>query len=103
LLNTGKTINEEYKQGMSFGQVNDPLFYQRTILQDYWSTFGRILNDPVKENVIALLPWVIHNKIDFLRPIQIKTLETTNLYYCNLERGYQNSYTDVELELIKLP
>lgn len=103
LLNTGNQINTEYKQGLSFGSIVNPLFYQRTMLQDYWATFGRILNDPVKLKQNAYLPWKIHNQIDFLRPIMIKTLETTNLYYCNLERGYQNSYTPVELELIKLP
>ena len=103
LLNTGKQINTDYKQGLSFGSIVNPLFYQRTMLQDYWSTFGRILNDPVKLKSNAYLPWKIHNQIDFLRPIMIKTLETTNLYYCNLERGYENSYTPCQLELIKLP
>lgn len=103
LLNTGKQINTDYKQGLSFGPIVNPLFYQRTMIEDYWNTFGRILNDPVKLRANAYLPWIIHNQIDFLRPIMIKTLETTNLYYCNRERGYQNSYTPCELELIKLP
>lgn len=103
LLDTGRQINTDYKQGLSFGSIVNPLFYQRTMLQDYWSTFGRILNDPVKLKSNAYLPWKIHNEIDFLRPIMIKTLETTNLYYCNLERGYENSYTPCEIHLIKLP
>lgn len=103
LLNTGKQINTDYKQGLSFGPIVNPLFYQRTMIEDYWNTFGRILNDPVKLRANAYLPWIIHNQIDFLRPIMIKTLETTNLYYCNREIGYQNSYTPCELELIKLP
>lgn len=103
LLNQGRQINTDYKQGLSFGSIVNPLSYQRTMLQDYWSTFGRILNDPVKLRASAYLPWKIHNDIDFLRPLMIKTLETTNLYYCNRERGYNNSYTSCELELIKLP
>lgn len=103
LLNTGKQINTDYKQGLSFGSIINPLSYQRTMLQDYWSTFGRILNDPVKLRSAAYLPWKVHNELDFLRPLMIKTLETINLYYCNRERGYQNSYMPCELELIKLP
>lgn len=102
LLNTGRQINTDYKQGLSFGSIVNPLFYQRTMLQDYWASFGRILNDPVRIRANANLPWKVHNEIDFLRPIMIKTLETVNLYYCNRERGYNNSYTPCELELIKL-
>lgn len=103
LWDEGRVINTMYRQSLFFGSDGTENFYQRTVIDTYWSQFRRVLNDPVKERIIAQLPWVVHHKIDFLRPIQIKTLETTNLYYCNLERGYQNSYTDCELELIKLP
>lgn len=103
LLNTGRQINIDFKQGLSFGIIENPLFYQRTILQDYWSSFERILNDPVKLKQDANLPWRIHNQIDFLRPIVIRSKETSNLYYCNLERGYQGSHIACQLELIKLP
>jgi hypothetical protein len=103
LLNTAQPINDKYKQGLSFGTIQDPLFYQRTMLQDYWATFARMVNDPVKLKADAYLPWKVHNQIDFLRPIMIKTLESTNLYYCNREVGYENSYTPAEIELIKLP
>jgi hypothetical protein len=103
LLNTNNQINADFKQGLSFGEIEDPLFYQRTILQTYWPTFGRILNDPVKIRSEANLPWKIHNDIDFLRPLMIRTLETTNLYYLNLERGYKTSHIPCDLELIKLP
>lgn len=103
LLNTNRQINKDFKQGLSFGEIDDPLFYQRTLLEDYWSEFGRILNDPVKPRIDANLPWKVHNDIDFLRPLMIRTLETTNLYYLNLERGYKGSHLPCELELIKLP
>lgn len=103
LLNTNRQINKDFKQGLSFGEIDNPLFYQRTILETYWPTFQRILNDPVKLRADANFPWKIHNDIDFLRPIMIKTLETTNLYYLNLERGYKNSSIPTEIELIKLP
>lgn len=103
LLNTDRQINIDFKQGLSFGEIENPLFYQRTILQDYWSEFGRILNDPVKVPVEANLPWKVHKDIDFLRPLLIKTLDTTNLYYLNFERGYKGSHIPCEMELIKLP
>lgn len=103
LLNQNKPINEQYKQSLSFGPIDNPLFYQRTILETYWATFSRILNDPVVCKAEVNLPWIVHNKIDFLRPLMVKTLDTTNLYYCTLERGYRNSYTPCELQMIKLP
>lgn len=103
LLNTGQKINTDFKQGLSFGEIEDPLFYQRTLLQTYWNVFYRVLNDPVNIKADAYLPWKVHNELDFLRPIIIKTQETSNLYYCSLERGYNNSYTPCQLELIKLP
>lgn len=103
LLNQNKPINEQYKQSLSFGPIDNPLFYQRTILDTYWATFSRILNDPVGCKAEVNLPWIVHNKIDFLRPLMVKTLDTTNLYYCTLERGYRNSYTPCELQMIKLP
>ena len=103
LLNTGRIINSNFKQSLSFGEITSPYFYQRTMLQTYWSMFERILNDPVKLRTDNYLPWKVHNNIDFLRPLMIKTLETTNLYYLNLERGYKASHLLCETELIKLP
>lgn len=103
LWNEGRVINELYKQSLFFSPDGTENFYQQTLIDSYWNTFSRILNDPVVAKATCTLPWVVHNKIDFLRPILIKTLDTTNLYYCNLERGYQNSYTSCDLSLIKLP
>lgn len=103
LLNTNRQINDEYTQSLSFGEIADPLFYQRTIVETYWSLVSRVLNDPVKLICTAYLPGNVYRSIDFLRPVTIKTLETTNRYYLNLMSGYQNSYTPTRLELIKLP
>jgi len=48
LLQTGRTINDDFKQSLSFGAIENPLFYQRTMIETYWQMFQRILNDPVK-------------------------------------------------------
>lgn len=103
LLNTNKQINIDYKQSLSFGEIQDPLFYQRTILETYWSLVSRILNDPVKPICTSVMPSNVYRSIDFLRPAIIKTLETSNLYYFNLLSGYKSSYEPWILELVKLP
>lgn len=103
LLDLNRQVNTDYKQSLTFGDIEDPLFYQRTILQTYWGLFGKILNDPVKLISTANIPYNIFLKIDFLRCITIKTMETTNKYYLNRHTGYTGSELDSTLELIKLP
>ncbi len=99
LLNNDTQINEEYKQSLSFGSITDPLFYQRTLIDTFWSTAARVLNDPVKLTVSASLPESVYNELTPLSPIFIKTNETVNLYYVNRITGYY----PCEIELIKLP
>lgn len=103
LLQMGRPINTAFKQSLSFGNISSPLFYQRTIVQTYWSLFERMVNDPVKLRATGNLPLKTYRDIDFLRPVMIKTLETVNLYYVNLLRGYKGSHLPCDLELIKLP
>lgn len=103
LLNTGRQINQEFKQGLSFGPVTSPFFYQRTLIDSYWQIFKAMLNDPVMLIDDAYLPFKIYNDIDFLSPVFVKTLETTNLYYVNRNTGYKGSDVPCTLELIKIP
>jgi len=103
LLQTGRQINEDFKQSLSFGAIESPLFYQRTLVQTYWQVFDRIVNDPVKLFSLANIPYSLYLTIDFLRPITIKSLETSNQYYLNRMTGYEGSEIDCTLELIKLP
>jgi hypothetical protein len=102
MIYLGEPINEEYTQGLSFGNIQDPLSYQRSLIDKYWQAFSRMLNDPVMLKFVANIPAHIHQQMDFLRPIEIKTLESVNLYYLNLERGYKGSHIQCEGELIKL-
>jgi hypothetical protein len=102
MIYLGEPINEEYTQGLSFGNIQDPLSYQRSLIEKYWQAFSRMLNDPVMLKFVANIPAHIHQQMDFLRPIEIKTLESVNLYYLNLERGYKGSHIQCEGELIKL-
>lgn len=103
LLNTNRQINTDYKQSLSFGEIQDPLFYQRTILETYWSLVSRVLNDPVKPICTGIMPTNVYRSIDFLRPVVIKTLDTSNTYYIDRMSGYKSSYEPFEIELIKLP
>lgn len=103
LLQTGRVINTDYKQSLSFGAISNPLQYQRTLLDSYWSLPARVLNDPVKLFAPSHLPNKTFNDIDFLRPITIKALETSNMYYANRITGYENSSRECVVELIKLP
>lgn len=103
LVNLGEQINSTYKQSLSFGEIPSGLFYQRTIISEYWSVFEGILNDPVKLICTMNLPLHIFINIDFLRPITIKTLKSSNLYYANKISGYRSSSQSCTVELIKLP
>jgi hypothetical protein len=103
LIYTGKQINLDFIYSLSFGSVEDPLRYQVTMIDSYFRLFERILNDPVKLISIAHLPYDVYDRIDFLRPITVKTLETVNSYYMNRISGYKESFLECQLELIKLP
>lgn len=103
LLNNNTAINRIYKQSLSFGEANDPLAYQLTLLETYWPLFSRILSDPVMLLSSGYLKKSTFEKIKtFLRPVMIQTEETRNLYYMNRNRGYKGSERPCELELIKL-
>ncbi len=103
LINTGKEVNHDFIYSLSFGEIEDNLRYQIGMIHSYFRLFSQVLNDPVKLISTALVPYDIYNRIDFLRPITIRTFETTNQYYLNRVTGYKESYLDCQLELIKLP
>ena len=103
MISTGRQVNADFIYSMSFGRVDDTLAYQVPIIETHFRLFSNVLNDPVKLISTALLPYDVYNRIDFLRPITIKTLETSNMYYLNRVSGYKESYLPCTLELIKLP
>jgi hypothetical protein len=102
LINNDTQINTDYKQSLSLGAINDPQFYQRTLLQTYWRLVDNVLNDPVKLHYIAYLPVVVYKQLSPLSPVFLLTKETQGLYYCNRITGYKGSDKPCELELIKL-
>lgn len=103
LLNNNKQINRVFKQSLSFGEVNNPLSYQASLLDIYWPLFSRILNDPVMGFASGYLKKSTFEKVkSFLRPVMIQTEETRNLYYMNRNRSYKGSDVPCSLELIKL-
>jgi hypothetical protein len=103
LINNATQFNQDYKQSLSFGEIVDPLFYQRTMIDTYWSSVKRVLNDPVKLTSRAYFPEHIHRRLTPLAPVTIKTLESVNTYYVQRETGYKGSYIPCTIELIKLP
>lgn len=103
LLSNNKNINKVFKQSLSFGDVNNPLSYQLSLLDSYWPLFSRILSDPVKGFASGYLKKSTFEKVkSFLRPVMIQTEETRNLYYMNQNRSYKGSEVPCSLELIKL-
>lgn len=103
MINTGKQVNQDFIYSLSFGGIDDVLRYQTTMIESYFRLFSRVLNDPVKLFCTANLPYALFTQIDFLSPIEIRTMETTNLYYLNRMTGYKESYLPMIMELIKLP
>lgn len=103
LINTGKQVSRDFIYSLSFGGIDDPLHYQTTMIQSYFRLFSRVLNDPVKLLATSHLPYGVFTGIDFLSPVTIKTLESSNMYYMNRITGFKESYKPCELNLIKLP
>ena len=102
LMNTGRQVNRDFINSLSFSGESHPLHYQQTMIDQYFRQFSRVLNDPVKLLCEAHLPQHVYDQIDFLSPITIKTMETTNQYYLNRISGYKESFYPCVLELIKL-
>lgn len=100
MLKLGMTIEDYYKQGLSFGPIQSPFFFQRTLIQSYWVLLGLILQDPVKLLTTSRYPLTVYRSIDFLRPLMIRTLETSNLYFPNRITEFPDGNS--ETELIKL-
>lgn len=103
LLNTGRQVNRDFRFSFSFTSGDSDLQYQISLIDQYFTLLIRILNDPVKLTCSAHLPKYVYDRIDFLRPVTIKTLETTNQYLVNRITGYKESYLPCTIELIKLP
>lgn len=102
LINTNRQINQDFIYSLSFGGIDDPLHYMVTMIEQYFRLFRQVLNDPVKLYSVAHLPYALFVQIDFLSPIKIRTLESTNMYYLNRITGYSESYLDCQIELIKI-
>lgn len=102
LIDIGRQVNRDFIYSLSFGNINEPLRYQVTMLDSYFSLFGRVLNDPVKLLNTVQIPQSLYKQIDFLSPVKIRTMETTNEYYLNRITGYKESYLDCTFELIKI-
>jgi hypothetical protein len=102
LINTGRQINEDFIYSLSFGGIDDPLHYQVTMIDSYFRLFSQVLNDPVKLLCTCHIPYALFVQLDFLSPITIRTIETTNEYYLNRISGYKESYLPCTLELIKI-
>lgn len=103
LIDTGKQINKDFIYSLSFGGIDDPLHYQTTMIESYFRLFSRVLNDPVKLLATSHLPYGVFTAIDFLHPITIKALESSNSYYLNRITGFKESYKPNQLQIIKLP
>jgi hypothetical protein len=102
MIDTGRQVNADFIYSIAFGRVDDPLAYQVPLVETHFRLFGQILNDPVKLIIEAHIPYSVFVRLDFLRPITIKTLESSNQYYLNKISGYQESFRPCQIELIKL-
>lgn len=103
MLFMDRVVNEDFIQSLSFGEQNVQLSYQKTMLERYWRLAEQVLNDPAKQIVTCNLPHSVYINLDFLKPLHIKTLESSNLYYPAKISGYKGREFDSVIELIKLP
>lgn len=102
LLDNNRSIIDEYRQGLSFGGANNDLATQKTLIDTYWRIADRVLNDPTKLFATANLPKSVFLALTPLRPVYLKTEQTTNQYYINRISGYESRKIPCTIELIKL-
>lgn len=103
MLSNGREINTKYKQSLAFGQLNNPLSSQMTLLTTYWSIFYTIMNDPTMLRVAGYFNLTKFSELKtFLRPLRVKLNESSNQYYLNRITGYKDKSIPCEAELIKL-
>lgn len=103
MLSNGQEVNSLFKQGLSFGSIDNPLSYQKSILDTYWPNFSKMLNDPVMVRANGYFQRLTFDQMrTFLRPLRVKTNETNNLYYLNRMNGYKDGHSPCSVELIKL-
>lgn len=102
MINTGRQVNKDFIYSLSFGGLDDALRYQTNMIESYFRLFSRVLNDPVKLFCTCHIPYALFVQMDFLSPIKIRTMETTNEYYLNRITGYRESYLPCTIELIKI-
>lgn len=97
------TAANDYDSGLSFGEIDSVLQYQRTMIEDYWQDVELILQDPIKITVDAYLPKSVYLSLKFSQPVRIKTSEFNSRFLLNKDTGYINQSTPCTLELIKIP
>jgi hypothetical protein len=101
LPQVNKPINTIGK-ALYFDKVNDPQAYQLGLIDGYFRTSERILNNPIVKTAICYLPEKVFRDIDFLRPVRIETEQFTSNFLVNRITGYKGQTQPCELELIKI-
>lgn len=92
---------DDYKESLSFGDVEIINAHQISILQSYWRDFEMIIKDPVKVMATAHFPKPVFNKL-FDGPLRLKTNKFNTKFFCNKVTGYESSHLPCEVELIKI-
>jgi hypothetical protein len=101
LPQVNKPINR-IRQSLSFGDVNDPQWYQQNLIETYYNISNQVLNNPVMVTVEAFIPEKVFKDMDFLRPLRLRTAEFNSQFILNRVTGYQGSHLPCELELVQL-
>ena len=101
LPQVNKPINTIGK-ALYFDQVNDPQAYQIGLIDGYFRSAERILNNPVVMTAVMYLPNSVFRSIDFLSPVKISTKEFTANFLVNRITGYKGQEYPCEVELIKI-
>lgn len=101
LPQVNKPINTLGK-ALYFDKVNDPQAYQIGLIDAYFRTAERILNNPVVLTAVMYLPVSVFRSIDFLSPVRIETKDFTSNFLVNRITGYKGQEYPCEVELIKI-
>jgi len=90
-------INSE-RYSLDFGDGG----YQIGLIENYYQSANRLINNPIKTFFNMLLPYPVFMKLTNLKPIYITSEFGVGQYYLNKISGYKDSVTPCILELIKI-
>lgn len=93
---------DNYLPGLGFDNPNLNGFTGLTLLDQYYGINTDIVNAPKKIFAKALLPYNVYRNLNLTKSFRLKTKDFDSVFFCEKITGYQNSWTECTIELIRI-